>query len=110
MSTKKPNDEEQGDVGVVTRTKPKQETKKPKLYKVVLHNDHYTTMEFVVAILMTVFHKSETESTTIMLHIHRNGMGVAGLYPHDIAEAKVKKVTHLARESQFPLLCTAEPE
>lgn len=84
--------------------------KPPQLYKVLLHNDDYTAMDFVVAVLETVFHHTESSATRIMLNIHHNGLGIAGVYPADIAETKVKKVTELAKEAQYPLLCTMEPE
>ncbi len=91
---------------VVSKTKKK--LKKPPLYKVLLHNDDYTTMEFVVYILQTVFHKPHTEATQIMLHVHRNGIGVAGIYPYEVAETKVATVEYLARQNEFPLKCTME--
>ena len=91
---------------VVTKTKKK--LKKPPLYKVLLHNDDYTTMEFVVYVLQSVFHRQHTEATQIMLHIHRNGIGVAGVYTYEIAETKVTKVEFLARQHDFPLKCTME--
>ncbi len=82
----------------------------PPLYKVILLNDDYTTMEFVVEILMSVFQKTIEEATTIMLAVHRQGSGVAGVYPYEIAETKVDTVHTLARENGFPLRCTLEPE
>uniref|UniRef100_A0A7C4MKZ8 ATP-dependent Clp protease adapter protein ClpS n=1 Tax=Desulfatirhabdium butyrativorans TaxID=340467 RepID=A0A7C4MKZ8_9BACT len=82
----------------------------PPLYKVILLNDDYTTMEFVVDILMSVFQKTIEEATTIMLAVHRKGSGVAGVYPYEIAETKVDTVHTLARENGFPLRCTMEPE
>lgn len=94
--------------GVVTETH--QEAKKPPLYKVLLHNDDYTTMEFVVYILESVFHKSEPDAVHIMLAVHQQGVGVAGVYTYEIAEAKVDKATQLARTNEFPLLCTLEEE
>jgi len=86
------------------------ETKKPKFYKVLLHNDDYTTMEFVIMILMDVFHHDEAAATRIMLHVHQKGMGVAGVYSFEIAETKVRKVTDIAREYEYPLRCSLEPE
>jgi ATP-dependent Clp protease adaptor protein ClpS len=101
------NDSEH-DVGVVTESQ--KQVKKPPLYKVLLHNDDYTTMEFVVYILQTVFHKSEPDAVRIMLAVHQQGVGVAGVFTYEIAEAKVNKVTELARAKEFPLLCTLEEE
>ena len=100
----------QRDVGVVTRTKKKEEVQRPKQYRVLLHNDDYTTMEFVVWILVSVFHHDETTATEIMLHVHRNGMGVAGTYPREVAEARVAKVEALARAHEFPLMTSMEEE
>lgn len=91
---------------VVTETEKK--LKKPPLYKVLLHNDDYTTKEFVVQILQYVFHKEHTEAVQIMLHVHRKGIGVAGIYPYDIAETKAALVENLAREHEYPLKCTVE--
>ena len=99
-----------GDSAVVTQKKSATKLQKPKFYKVILHNDDFTTMEFVVAILQSIFHHGETEATAIMLNIHQHGMGVAGLYPYQIAEAKVAEVMHTAEKAEFPLLCTLEPD
>jgi ATP-dependent Clp protease adaptor protein ClpS len=98
----------QRDVGVVTRTKPKGDVKRPKRYKVLLHNDDYTTMEFVVWILVSVFHHDETKATEIMLHVHKNGIGVAGVYPREIAEARTSQVDALAKAHEFPLRTSME--
>jgi ATP-dependent Clp protease adaptor protein ClpS len=84
------------------------EIKEPPLYKVLLLNDDYTTMEFVVEVLMYVFHKSAEESTRIMLKVHKEGAGIAGVYPYEVAETKVDMVHALAREKGFPLKCTIE--
>lgn len=81
----------------------------PRLYRVLLHNDDYTTMDFVVMILMDVFHHSEEEAVEIMLLVHYQGVGLAGVYPFDTAETKVHKVAELARQSEFPLRCSLEP-
>ncbi len=99
-----------GDTGVITRTRPEKKLKQPPLYKVLLHNDDYTTMEFVVSVLETVFHHDAAVATQIMLSVHHRGVGVAGTYPHEIAETKADKVMQLARAADFPLLCTVEPE
>ena len=96
------------DSGVLTEER--QRLKPPPMYKVLLHNDDYTTREFVVLILQHIFHRSETEATQIMLHVHHNGVGVAGVYPFEIAETKVAKVMTLAKKYEFPLRCTLEPE
>ena len=98
--------------GVVTRTKSqtKKKLKRPPRYRVLLHNDDYTTREFVVEVLRYVFHRSESESVTIMLHVHHNGVGVAGVYTREVAETKLRKVERLAMEHEFPLRLTMEPE
>lgn len=80
----------------------------PRMYKVILHNDDYTTMEFVVEVLQRVFHKSSTEATRIMLNVHRNGTGLCGVYTAEVAETKVELVHHMARRSGFPLHCSME--
>ena len=80
----------------------------PPMYRVVLHNDDYTTMEFVVHILKTIFHKSEQESERIMLDVHKKGRGVCGVYTREIAQTKVEQVKTLAKQHQFPLLATYE--
>jgi ATP-dependent Clp protease adaptor protein ClpS len=85
-----------------------EELEEPPMYKVLLHNDDYTTMEFVVEVLKTVFHKSEEEATRIMLHVHYNGIGICGVYPAEIAETKVEIVHSLARQHGFPLRCSME--
>jgi len=100
----------EGDTGVVVRTRPEKKLKQPPLFKVLLHNDDYTTMEFVVSVLETVFHHETAAATRIMLSVHHRGVGVAGTYPREIAETKADKVTQLARAADFPLLCTVEPE
>lgn len=88
--------------------RPKSRTKKPQMYKVILHNDNYTSMEFVVEILETIFHKPPVLATQLMLTIHREGSGVAGVYTKDVAESKVRQVEDRAIESGYPLLCTME--
>jgi ATP-dependent Clp protease adaptor protein ClpS len=91
---------------VVTETEKK--LKKPPLYKVLLHNDDYTTKEFVVQVLQYVFHKEQTEAVQIMLHVHKKGIGVAGVYTYEVAETKVAMVENLARQHEYPLKCTIE--
>ena len=94
--------------GVVTRTKPK--TKKPSMYKVLMLNDDFTPMEFVVHVLERFFSKGREEATTIMLHVHRRGVGVCGVFPYEIAETKVTQVMDFARQHQHPLRCTLEKD
>jgi ATP-dependent Clp protease adaptor protein ClpS len=86
------------------------EIDEPSMYKVLLHNDDYTTMEFVVEILMLVFKKSPEEAVKIMLNVHQEGIGVCGVYPYEVSETKVKTVDALSRENGFPLKCTMEKE
>ena len=85
-------------------------TKKPPMYKVLLHNDDYTTREFVVWVLQTVFHKNEGDAIAIMSHVHNNGVGVAGVFTFEVAETKVAQVIEFARRQQHPLQCTMEKE
>jgi ATP-dependent Clp protease adaptor protein ClpS len=87
-----------------------QEVTEPPMYKVMLLNDDYTTMEFVVEVLVYVFQKSSEEAMQIMLNVHRSGVGVCGIYPYEIAETKVETVETLARENGFPLKCIMESE
>lgn len=100
------NEESDGEVGVLTRKK----VKRPPRYKVLLHNDDYTTMEFVIYILEKVFGKNKEESYAIMLLVHNEGKGVCGIYTHEVAETKVKRVSLEAKQNGHPLLCTMEPE
>ena len=100
--------DDNGQTGVATKTRTK--TKKPRLYKVLLLNDDYTPMEFVVFVLSVVFGKNTQEATTIMLHVHQKGVGLCGVYTHEIAETKVTQVMELARENEHPLQCTMEKE
>ena len=104
----RPGNDPGGDEETVTvdRTKPAI----PRRYKVVFHNDDYTTMEFVVDCLITFFHKSETEATHIMLTVHKMGSAVAGVFSREVAETKVQQVIDHARKHGMPLLLTAEPE
>ncbi len=90
--------------------KSRQKTAKPSMFKVYLLNDDYTTMEFVVEVLETIFGRSKVEATSIMLHVHRNGKGLAGVYTREIAETKVAQVHTLAKDNGFPLKCDMEKE
>jgi ATP-dependent Clp protease adaptor protein ClpS len=100
-----------GDTGVaVPKTKSRKETRRPPLFKVLLHNDDYTTQEFVDWVLVTVFNHDAHSAHRIMLNVHMHGVGVAGIYPHEVAETKAQKTMALARESEYPLLATLEPE
>jgi len=80
----------------------------PRLYRVILHNDNYTTMDFVVEVLISVFHKPAAEATKIMLDVHRKGAGICGVYTYDIASTKVSMVRQLAKRHEFPLRCSME--
>ncbi len=99
-----------GEITFTTDTKDETEDslKEPEMYKVILHNDHYTTMDFVVEVLVKVFHKSVITATKIMLDVHKKGQGVTGVYPYDIAYTKVNEVRRMAKEREFPLKCTLE--
>jgi len=96
------------DFDIKGKEKVKDEIKEPPKYRVLLHNDDYTTMDFVVKILEEVFHKSPSEATAIMLHVHNRGIGECGVYPAEIAETKVDIVHAKARAAGFPLLATME--
>jgi ATP-dependent Clp protease adaptor protein ClpS len=93
---------------VVVKARPR--TRKPAMYKVLMLNDDYTPMEFVVHVLERFFQKSREEATRIMLHVHRRGVGVCGVYTYEVAETKVTQVMDLARQNQHPLQCTIEKE
>src|SRR4029077_15689149 len=93
---------------VITESETKLE--KPKLFKVILHNDDFTTMDFVVFILQYVFNRNDADAITIMLKVHNEGVGVAGIYPYEIAKTKADKSMNLAKAREFPLLCTVEVE
>jgi len=94
--------------GVVIKAKPK--TKKPSMYKVLMLNDDYTPMEFVVHVLERFFSKSREEATRIMLHVHRRGVGLCGVFTYEVAETKVTQVMDFARQNQHPLQCTLEKD
>jgi ATP-dependent Clp protease adaptor protein ClpS len=94
--------------GLATKTRPK--TKKPSLYKVLLLNDDYTPMEFVVHVLEKYFSKGKEEATRIMLHVHHKGVGICGVFPYEVAETKVTQVMDYSRQNGHPLQCTMEKE
>jgi ATP-dependent Clp protease adaptor protein ClpS len=94
--------------GTATKTRPK--TKRPALYRVLLLNDDYTPMEFVVLVLQEVFNKSRDDAMRIMLHVHNKGVGECGVYPYEVAETKVTRVMDTARKNQHPLQCVMEKQ
>ena len=100
--------EQTEDTGLMLKTRPK--TKKPAMYKVLLLNDDFTPMEFVVHVLEKFFNKSRQEATDIMLHVHRRGVGICGVFTHEVAETKVAQVMDFARANEQPLQCTMEKE
>ena len=108
MSEPKKPDLPDQETGVTV--KPRARTKRPSMYKVLLLNDDYTPMEFVVILLERFFAKQREQAVQIMLHVHQKGVGVCGVYPRDIAETKVSQVLDFARDHQHPLQCTMEPE
>ncbi len=104
----RPNDGGMPSTGVSIKVRPK--TKKPSMYKVLMLNDDYTPMEFVVSVLEKFFGKNQEEAVRIMLHVHQRGVGVCGVYTYEVAETKVNQVMDLARQNQHPLQCTIEKE
>ena len=96
------------DTGTITKTRPK--TKRPSLYRVLLLNDDYTPMEFVILVLQDVFNKSREDAMQIMLHVHQKGVGECGVYPYEVAETKVTRVMDTARKNQHPLQCVMEKQ
>ena len=105
-----PSDEDGGDTGTGTITRTRTKTKKPSMYKVLLLNDDYTPMEFVVYVLQRFFSKSGEDATKIMLHVHQNGVGICGVFTYEVAETKVSQVMDLARQHDHPLQCTMEKD
>jgi len=105
MSTRPGTDE-----AILTESQSEQKLERPRMWRVLLHNDDYTTQDFVVWVLESIFHKGRGEAIAIMMSVHRSGMGVAGVYTHDVAETKLKATRQLAEEHEFPLLVTMEPE
>jgi ATP-dependent Clp protease adaptor protein ClpS len=105
MSTRPGTDE-----AILTGSQSEQKLERPRMWRVLLHNDDYTTQDFVVWVLESIFHKGRGEAIAIMMSVHRSGMGVAGVYTHDVAETKLKATRQVAEEHEFPLLVTMEPE
>jgi ATP-dependent Clp protease adaptor protein ClpS len=101
---------EDDDGNVATETKKETKLSKPRMWRVLVHNDDYTTREFVVEVLRSIFRHSESEAVRVMLHVHYNGVGVAGVYTREVAETKVAIVEALAKEREYPLLLSMEPE
>ena len=95
--------------GGATLAETKEEVKKPQMFRVLMHNDNYTTMEFVVVVLCSIFTKPMEEAVRIMLQIHHAGIGMCGVFTQDIAETKIAQVHELARDNEFPLMCSMEP-
>ncbi len=110
MSDHEQNGDDDGkeEHGLVLKTRPK--TQKPAMYKVLLLNDDYTPMEFVVHVLESIFKKNRQEATDIMLHVHRRGVGICGIFTYEVAETKVAQVMDFARANEQPLQCTMEKE
>lgn len=100
--------DDDGETGLATKTRPK--VKKPSMYKVLMLNDDYTPMEFVVHVLQRYFNLSSEQATEIMLNVHHRGVGVCGVFTYEIAETKVSQVMDLARKNQHPLQCTIEKD
>lgn len=100
--------DDQNETGIATKTRPR--TKRPSMYRVLLLNDDYTPMEFVVLILQEIFNKSRDEATQIMLHVHNHGVGECGVFPYEVAETKVTRVMDVARKNQHPLQCVMEKQ
>ena len=105
---KYPNDDRDGGTGLAVKSRA--QTKKPAMYKVLMLNDDYTPMEFVVHVLERFFNKASEEATQIMLHVHQRGVGVCGVFTYEVAETKVTQVMDLARQNQHPLQCTIEKD
>ncbi len=108
LSGKDDDNNNDADIDIITKSRPK--TKKPDLYKVVLLNDDYTPMDFVISVLEHFFNKGSEDATQIMLEVHRKGVGIAGVYTYEVAETKVEQVTNFSRQHEHPLQCTMEKE
>jgi ATP-dependent Clp protease adaptor protein ClpS len=95
---------------IATETRTEHKVQRPRMWRVLLHNDDYTTQDFVIWVLESIFHKPHADAFAIMMSVHRSGLGVAGVFTHDVAETKVNQTQRLAEEHEFPLLVTMEPE
>ena len=95
---------------VLTESKVEQRLERPRLWRVLLHNDDFTTQEFVVWVLETVFHRASADAFSIMMHVHQSGVGIAGIYTREVAETKIQATRRLAEQNEYPLLVTMEPE
>lgn len=102
--------EEQEDVATRVETRTERKLKRPRMYRVLLHNDDYTPREFVVLVLQTVFRLGEAEAARLMIYVHNHGVGVVGLYTYAVAETKCAEVAAAAEKANFPLMCTTEPD
>jgi ATP-dependent Clp protease adaptor protein ClpS len=94
----------------LTESRTEQQLQQPRMWRVLLHNDDYTTQDFVVWVLESVFHKSRADAFAIMMSVHQSGLGVAGVFTHEVAETRLKATLRLAEQHEFPLLVTMEPE
>ena len=92
------------------RERQRTDLREPRRYKVIIHNDDFTTMDFVVMVLMTVFHKSQAEAEQLMLQVHHSDQAVVGIYSYDVAQSKIQRATMMARKEGFPLRLTCQPE
>lgn len=110
MGTGNEEGDDDNGAGTGLLTRPETKTKKPSMYKVLMLNDDFTPMEFVIEVLQSFFRMSAEKSTEIMLHVHHRGVGICGVYSLDIAETKVAQVMAYARQNQHPLQCTLEKE
>ena len=107
MAGKQDKDSEHG---VALQVREKTKTRRPRMYRVILHNDDFSPMDFVVHLLKVVFRKGTEDATRIMLQVHSSGRGLAGIYTHEIAETKVAQVHAMARQAEHPLMASLEPE
>ena len=110
MSQDNDNQKNEDDLEHGIAVKSREKTKKPSMYKVLMLNDDYTPMEFVIYVLEQVFNKSHNDATQIMLHVHQKGLGICGVYTFDVAESKVTQTMDLAQQNEHPLQCTLENE